>query len=99
MNNRDRSIILHVMDTTEEIETYMKSAKDFEEFKANTMLRRAVCMCMISISETVSNFSDEFRAAYPLINLRQFKQLRNIAAHSQTTTTSSGGLKLPLKGA
>ncbi len=82
MNKRDRTIILHVLDTADEINEYLKDVEDFETFKSNTMLRRAIAMCMISISEIVSNFSDEFHAEHDSINIRQFKQLRNVAAHN-----------------
>lgn len=84
MNKRDRLISLHIVDTIEEIESYMKqvNCNNLEDFKNNSMLKRAVTMCMISISETVGNFSDEFKTEFPQINIKQFRQLRNIAAHN-----------------
>ena len=59
MNKRDRLIILNILDTIEEIEGYIQQAScsTIEDFKNNSMLKRAVTMCMISISEIVSNFS------------------------------------------
>jgi len=84
MNKRDRLIILHILDTIEEIEEYIKQTdcNSHEDFKNNSMLKRAVTMCMISISEIVCNFSEEFQIDYPTINTKQFKQFRNIAAHN-----------------
>jgi len=84
MNKRDGLIVLHILDTIEEIEGYIKQAdcNTLENFKNNSMLKRAVTMCMISISEIVGNFSDEFQKDYSEINIKQFKQLRNIAAHN-----------------
>ncbi|MBC7765673.1 MAG: DUF86 domain-containing protein [Hyphomonadaceae bacterium] len=84
MNKRDRLIVLHILDTIEEIEAYLKQADCLtrEDFKNNSMLKRAVTMCMISISEIVGNLSEEFQIANPAIHIKQFKQLRNIAAHN-----------------
>ena len=84
MNKRDRLIVLHILDTIEESKGYIKQAdwNALEIFKNNSMLKRAVTMCMISISEIVGNFSDEFQKDYSEINIKQFKQLRNIAAHN-----------------
>ena len=84
MNKREMLITLHILDTIEEIETYMNQSacNTLNDFKNNSMLKRAVTMCMISISEIVGNFSEEFQKEYPLINIKQFKQLRNIAAHN-----------------
>ncbi|MBE3101766.1 MAG: DUF86 domain-containing protein [Firmicutes bacterium] len=84
MNKRDRLISLHIVDTIEEIESYMKQANcnNLEDFKNNSMLKRAVSMCMISISEIVGNFSEEFNTEFPQIDIKQFRQLRNVAAHN-----------------
>ena len=59
MNKRDRLISLHIVDTIEEIESYMKQANcnNLEDFKNNSMLKRAVSMCMISISEIENTLS------------------------------------------
>jgi uncharacterized protein with HEPN domain len=82
MNRRDKSIILHVLDTSDEINEYLQNIDSFETYKSNTLIRRATTMCMISIAELVSHFSDEFRSEYSEVNITQFKQLRNIAAHN-----------------
>lgn len=84
MNKRDKLIILHIIDTIEEIHTYFNESHcdSFDDFKNNSMLKRAVAMCIISISEIIGNLSDEFKSEYPDVDIRQFKQLRNIAAHN-----------------
>jgi len=83
MNSRDVVLIKTLLDTIDEIEQYLTdyNCTTFEVFDNEKILKRAVTMCMISISELTDNFSDEFREEHPEINFRRFKTLRNIAAH------------------
>jgi len=84
MNKRDKIIILSILDIIEEMQGYCKKENciDLENFASNNMLKRAVSMCIISICEVISNFSDDFKNKNPEININQFKSMRNIAAHN-----------------
>jgi len=83
MNSRDVVLIKTLLDTIDEIEQYLAdyNCTTFDIFDNEKMLKRAVTMCMISISELIDNLSDEFREEHSEINFRRFKTLRNIAAH------------------
>lgn len=91
MKNHDRMIILHVLDTYDEIKEFMRDAQcdSYEQFRDNPMLKRAVSMCIISVSEIVTHFSDDFRMKHPQINTRQFKSIRNVAAHNYGSVSFS----------
>jgi len=83
MNSRDVVLVKTLLETIDEIEQYLTdyNCTTFEVFDSEKILKRAVTMCMISVSELVDNLSDEFREEHPEINFRRFKTLRNIAAH------------------
>lgn len=83
MNSRDKVLLHTLLDTIQEIDDYIKefNCQSFQHFNSQPVVKRAVTMCMISISELVDTLSDEFRSEHDEINYRRFKQLRNIAAH------------------
>jgi uncharacterized protein with HEPN domain len=83
MNNRDLVLLKTIIDTIDEIDGYLQKmyCDDFEIFDRNTMLKRAVAMCLISISEMVDTITDDFKKSHSQINYNRFKTLRNIAAH------------------
>ena len=84
MTKRDRLTLFNLLDTVEEMERFIaqEDCRTLEEFSQNALLRRAVAMCMISISEIIGGFSRDFRKDYPEIRIDQFRSLRNIAAHN-----------------
>lgn len=91
MTSRDKIILLNILDITEEIQSYLDKEKcrDFEDFATNSMLKRAVSMCIITLSEVILGLSDDFQKIHPNINVQQFRQLRNIAAHNYGSVSFS----------
>ena len=83
MNNRDEILLKSIFDTIDEIGDYLDrfNATSFDSFISEDILKRAVTMCLISISEMVDALSNDFKKTYSQINFKRFKTLRNIAAH------------------
>jgi len=79
MSSRDKVLLMTLIDTIDEINSFIKKERctNISDFKSNTMLKRAVTMCLVSISEMVDTISDDFKNVHPDINFKRF----NIAAH------------------
>jgi uncharacterized protein with HEPN domain len=76
-------VLRSLIDITEEIETALRrfECESFAGFISDDVLKRAMAMCLISISESVDLLTGEFKAKNEYINFKVFKALRNIAAH------------------
>lgn len=83
MNSRDKILVLSIIDVIDEIFDYVQrfECKNFLTFNDDRAVKRATTMCMISLSELIDNLTMEFKTQHSYINFRQFKALRNIAAH------------------
>jgi len=83
MKNRDEMVLRSLLDITEEIAAALKrfECDTFGQFMSDPVLKRAMAMCLISISENVDLLTYDFRAQNEYINFKVFKALRNIAAH------------------
>lgn len=57
------------------------NCRTFAQFNGDSVIKRAVTMCLISISEMIDLLTPEFKTRYDYINFKVFKALRNIAAH------------------
>jgi uncharacterized protein with HEPN domain len=55
--------------------------KTFGKFISDPVLKRAITMCLISISENVDLLTQDFKEKNSYIDFKMFKALRNIAAH------------------
>ena len=56
-----------------------------EEFTADELLKRAVCMTVINIGELVKSLSDDFRKQHTDIPWKEIAGFRDIAAHKYQT--------------
>jgi len=83
MKNRDEMVLCTLLAICEEVEFALKrfECETFAQFISDDVLKRAMAMCLISISESVDLLTGEFRAKNEYINFKVFKALRNIAAH------------------
>ena len=83
MKNRDEMVLRSLIDITEEVAAALKrfECHSFAQFISDDVLKRAMAMCLISISENVDLLTYEFRTQNEYINFKVFKALRNIAAH------------------
>ena len=66
MEHRDRTILKKVLSELQLADELMNSAT-LEDFLADEMRKRAVCMTVINIGELVKNLSDAFRKRSPQI--------------------------------
>jgi len=83
MKNRDEMVLRSLLDITEEVAAALKrfECDTFAAFLSDPVLKRAMAMCLISISENVDLLTGEFKSKNEYINFKVFKALRNIAAH------------------
>ena len=83
MNARDRKLLLTIIEDVNDIEKALKqfNCQDIDIFLVNRLLQKCVVMSLINISEAIGELSEEFTTTITNINWKQFKRLRNIAAH------------------
>jgi uncharacterized protein with HEPN domain len=81
--NRDKSILLHIIQHCEKIQKALaRFGDDFETFQNDDVLRDAVSMNLEQIGELAKRYSDEFlTATRPEINWRAISGMRNLFAH------------------
>lgn len=84
MEHRD-SIILKKVLSEIDIAKQMIGQCSFEEFEANEILKRAVCMTVINIGELVKNLSESCRRDYSAIPWKAISGFRDITAHKYQT--------------
>lgn len=84
MEHRDIIILKKVLSEIEIAEKMMGS-RTFQDFEADEMLKRAICMTVINIGELVKNLSDSCRKEYSAIPWRAISGFRDIAAHKYQT--------------
>jgi len=83
MNIRDLKlldkILLEIKDIEKSFDIF--GAKTLNEFLENSLLQKCIVMSLINISEATGLLSDEFLEINSHINWKQFRRIRNIAAH------------------
>lgn len=84
MSNKTRNIdilkkIIGYCNEIAETEAYFGNS--FEVFKANSIYRNAVAMCILQIGEISGLLTDEFKAKYDGVPWKNIKGMRNIMAH------------------
>ena len=81
-NERDIDILEHIIKYCNEIfETQAYFGNSFEFFKANSIYRNAVAMCILQIGELSGHLSENFKETYSGVPWRNIKGMRNIMAH------------------
>lgn len=83
MKNRDEMVLTSLIEITKEVHDCLVrfEVDSFSKFSEDPVVKRAITMCLISLSENVDLLTEEFRIKYNYINWKLFKALRNIAAH------------------
>lgn len=83
MKVRDRKLLLTIIEDINDIEKALIkfNCMDINEFLQNRLAQKCVVMSLINISEAINELSEEFTSYHDNINWKQFKKLRNIAAH------------------
>lgn len=84
MEHRDEIILRKVLSEIE-ISQQIMGKYSLEEFEADEMRKRAICMTVINIGELVKNLSVDCRKTYPNIPWKAIAGFRDIAAHKYQT--------------
>lgn len=84
MERRDEIILRKVLSEIQMAKTLMNDCS-LDEFIANELLKRAVCMTVINIGELIKNLSEGCRKAYPQVPWKAIAGFRDIAAHKYQT--------------
>lgn len=83
LNNRDLSILKHIVSYCDEIEhTCKQFNNNYDEFISNSIFQNAVALCVLQIGELVTHLTDEFKTQYNKMPWVQIKAMRNIVAHN-----------------
>jgi uncharacterized protein with HEPN domain len=81
MNESDLFRLQHMRDAAREAMTYIEGANR-DTLDANSMLSRAITMCIGIIGEASARISDETKEANPQIPWRQITGMRNRLIHA-----------------
>ncbi|GHV17553.1 antitoxin [Clostridia bacterium] len=83
MKNRDEMVLNTLIDITAEVAEALERFQcySFGQFISDAVVKRAITMCLISMSENVDLLTQEFKNKHDYIDFKAFKALRNIAAH------------------
>ncbi|MBQ6985892.1 MAG: DUF86 domain-containing protein [Oscillibacter sp.] len=82
MNERDRSILEHMVSYCADIEAAVARFGDsYAQFSADKEYRNACAMCVLQIGELSGHLSAEFRSAHRDIPWNAIKAMRNVMAH------------------
>ena len=82
MNERDKSILEHILRYCSEIDdANSQFGFSFDALKTNSVYKNAVSMCILQIGELVMLLSNELKNLYNEMPWHDIKSMRNIAAH------------------
>jgi uncharacterized protein with HEPN domain len=84
MNSKERNIDIleHIIKYCDEVfETQAYFGNSYEVFKANSIYRNAVAMCILQIGELSGLLTDGFKEKYSGVPWRNIRGMRNIMAH------------------
>ncbi len=82
-NNRNISIIEHMVDYCDAISKYVERFGDsFEVFKTDSAYKDACSMCILQIGELSIHLTDDFKQAYGEIPWKKVRAMRNVFAHN-----------------
>ncbi len=82
MKNID--ILLHMLEDVDDILNFINDS-DFERFKSDHLVRKAVCMSLINIGELTKALSASYKAEHNQIPWKNISGLRDITAHKYHT--------------
>lgn len=76
----DPILLSELRESANLITSYVKGF-EFDAFRANMLLRDAVCMRLIVIGEAANRMTDEGRASLPGLSWDKMASLRHLVAH------------------
>ncbi|HMM16103.1 MAG TPA: DUF86 domain-containing protein [Petrimonas sp.] len=82
LGNRDMNVLRHIISYCDDIaNTIQRFGLDYETFKADTVYKNAIALCILQIGELTVKLSQEFKESCVAIPWVQIKALRNVVAH------------------
>ncbi len=81
---RDKIFLLKILEDIRDIESFLKNIA-YEKFLSETIIRKAVCMSLINIGESVKSLSRDIRSRYSYVPWKKAAGLRDIVAHKYGT--------------
>ena len=82
---RDRSRLEHILDAIEKALEFTKNV-NFDDYKANVLLRYGVVKCVEIVVEASYKLTKEFREEHPEIEWRDIISMRHILVHGYYRT-------------
>lgn len=73
-----------MLEDVDDILIFIKGS-DFEKFKSDHLVRKAVCMSLINIGELTKSLSTSYKAEHSQIPWKNISGLRDITAHKYHT--------------
>ena len=100
MNNRDRKILIKLVEETVALSRMLQEI-DEASFLINDEKMRATCMTLINIGELIKSLDNDFRESYKQIPWKKMAGFRDVAAHGYFTLRMSdvwiyASVELPL---
>lgn len=81
---RDKAYICKILEDINDIEIFLNNVS-YDEFLLDSMLKKAVCMSLINIGESVKSISSEIKAEKSDIPWKKAIALRDVVAHKYGT--------------
>lgn len=78
INNRDKQIILHILNYCEEIANTIERIQTKENFDKDFFYKNALSMPIFQIGELVNHLTEEFRATFTEIPWHKIIGMRNL---------------------
>ena len=85
MNSRERSILEHMLEDTQDAINFANVAGSIDVFSSNKMICKAVVMSILNIGELTKHLSYDYKAAHSEIPWKNISGMRDVAAHGYHT--------------
>jgi uncharacterized protein with HEPN domain len=85
MNSRERSILEHMLEDTQDAINFANEAGNIDIFISNKMICKAVVMSILNIGELTKHLSHDFKVTHNEIPWKNISGMRDIAAHGYHT--------------
>jgi uncharacterized protein with HEPN domain len=85
MNSRERSILEHMLEDTQDAISFASEADNIDVFSSNKLICKAVVMSILNIGELTKHLSQEYKATYNEIPWKNISGMRDVAAHGYHT--------------
>lgn len=82
--HRDKVFLLKILEDIKDIEAFSQDVS-YDKFLSDKLIKKAVCMSLINIGESVKGLSKNIKAEYNSVPWKKASGLRDIVAHKYGT--------------